>query len=538
MAREDFPIEEALVEQFIEINQKQWPEVTHNGSYIYLNFSMVRMQAAWIVPKLVYAKGLEAATGAKPVAITWRDNALLSKFISSYGIEHISLHHMMKKNPAALVKSLLKTLGFMLADGSGEGLKKMKVCGIAAGKSLYEDIIRTSNLSTIKSARNKICLKKMFHILWMLYSLDSYVTKHPVQACIADDIAYHEGLILKLMKKRGGAIFASNYQQEREVLIDENGSIETIAAFSRKYYAKLVDSLGEDAVKFSEKHLEERFQGKNGRTIDRGAFANKKVITREELMEMYHLDSKKKNVVIMAHTFSDAVFNYGELYFRDYYDWLEKTLEIASHVTKVNWILKPHPTRSAYNEAVDSIEKMYERYKKDNIALLADEISAESILHFADVQVTIGGNSGGEFSCFGIPTIIVGKPYYSGFGYTIEPESFEDYQKCLEHADEIKPLTEEQMITAKKLFYLRNSDQPTEGLFLYKDEFGNLINSEYQKMLEEIALQYFAGNEGTKDYNDAILGKISEYMKRNDLKESQYFTRAYMRGSELAKNEK
>lgn len=534
MAREDFPIDESLVEKFIEVNKKKWAEVKHNQEYIYLNFSMVRMQAAWIVPKLVYAKGLEESTGAKPIAFTWRDNDLLTKFIESYGIEHIALHNIMKKNFGAIVKAIFRTLGFMLFDGTGEGLKKMKVCNIAAGKSLYEDIIRTSNLSTIKSARNKICLKKMFHILWMLYSLDAYVTKHPAKVCVADDIAYHEGLILKLMKKKGAAIFASNYQQEREVLIDANDGIETIATFSRKLYAKMVDGLDESAVAFSEKHLEERFKGKNGRTIDRGAFANKKVITRDDLIEMYHLDPNKKNVVIMAHTFSDAVFNYGELYFRDYYDWLEKTLELASQIKSVNWVLKPHPTRSAYNEAVDSIEKMFERYKQDNMAFLADEISAESIINFADVQVTIGGNSGGEFSCFGIPTIIVGKPYYSGFGYTTEPESFEAYKKCLENASEIPKLTEDQIIMAKKLFYLRNADQPADGLFLYKDAFGTLVNSEYQKMLEEYALQYFVSNEGTQKYNDEILNKICAYVEQNDMKETQYYSRAFERGSALS----
>ena len=91
-------------------------------------------------------------------------------------------------------------------------------------------------------------------------------------------------------------------------------------------------------------------------------FTGKKVFTREELQKKLGLDDKKKNVVIMAHTFTDAVFNYGNYYYRDYYDWTEKTLKIASKVKDVNWILKPHPTRAAYNESKDSIENMFKKY--------------------------------------------------------------------------------------------------------------------------------------------------------------------------------
>ena len=525
MTKEDFPIDEQLVEEFVKINTPKWNKSEGNHC-IYLNFSMVRMQVAWIVPKIIYAKGLADKYHARVIVLTWRDNPLLTKFIESFGVEHISLHSIMNKNYFNAFKSGLLTLNFMTFKGSGEALKKLEICGIKAGKSLYEDILRTSNLSTIKSARNKICFKKMVHIFWMLYALNGYTKKNKPLICVADDIAYHEGLILKLMHSKGAKIYQSNYQQEREVLIDNNQNIETIASFSHKCYTEMVKSLDNDCIKWSEEYLSERFKGKNGRAIDRGAFANKKVLSKDDAIKEYSLDPNKKTVVIMAHTFSDAVYNYGELYFRDYYDWLEQTLKIASTVNNVNWVLKPHPTRVSYNESVDSIEKMFDKYKTDNMHFLSDDVSAESIINFADAQITIGGNSGGEFSCFGIPTVIVGKPYYHGFGYTIEPATFEDYKDCLSHLDAVKPLTDEQIVTAKKLFYLRNNESLAQGLYLYKDEFSDLINTNYKRMFEEIPLQYFAGNQGTEVYNNDVLQKVTDYFKNNDLKTTSYYTKA------------
>lgn len=531
--KEDFPIEYKVVDNFIKVNKKQWKNIETNDKYIYLNFSMVRMQAAWIIPKLIYAKGMQEATNAKVIVLTWRANEEVSKLIESYGFCHVPLHEIMFKNLFALVKSGLKTAGFLLFKGSGNELKRIEICNTKAGKSLYEDIIRTSSLSTIKSARNKTCIKKMIHLFWMAYALDSYVSKRKPILSIADDIAYHEGLIHRIMKKHGARVYQSNYQQERLVNIDENDNIETIAEFSHKFYVEEVKKLDDSCIKWSEDYLQERFKGNNGRAIDRGAFANKKVLSRNDFYNEYKLDPSKKTVVIMSHTFSDAVYNYGELYFRDYYDWLEKTLQLAGKIDTVNWVLKPHPTRASYNESVDSIELMFEKYKKSHMAFLDDSVSAESIINFADAQVTIGGNSGGEFSCFGIPTVIVGKPYYRGFGYTIEPKTYKEYAKVLEKMNKIKPLSDEQIVMAKKLFYLRNNESINQGLFLYKDEFGELVNKNYKAMFEKIALQYFAGNEGTEGYNTDILNKILEYGKNNKFTETEYFMRGFMRGKNL-----
>lgn len=115
-------------------------------------------------------------------------------------------------------------------------------------------------------------------------------------------------------------------------------------AMSNEKYKEEIKTISYDKIDEAEKLITDRFSGANGREIDRGAFAGKTVLTRDELIERIGLDGNKKTVVIMAHTFTDAVFNYGTYYFRDYYDWLEQTLKIAKNVYTVNWILKPHPT--------------------------------------------------------------------------------------------------------------------------------------------------------------------------------------------------
>lgn len=518
---EEFPIDENVIQEFINRNNKNWEEKENNG-YIYINFSMVRMQTAWIVPKLLYAKGLEEVSGAKPIVITWRENELLSKFFSSFKIEHIAIEELNRKNLLGLIKAGFCVLGILLKGGDGNTIKNLQMDGRNIGYNLYEDILRTSSLSTLKSCRNKIALKKILHILWSYDSLKKQCKKLPIRYAVTDDMAYHEGVFIKLFSSLGAEIYECNNYVTTKVEFDDQDNIKRFPLILRNQFVKEMDTLDDSTISWTDNYLKERFQGKNGRAIDRIAFADKKVLSGIEITKELGIDSSKKNVVIMAHTFTDAVYNYGTYYFRDYYDWVEKTLQFASEITNVNWILKPHPTRRSYNETEDSIEAMFERNKKPHMHILSDDISGETIKEFADVILTIGGNAGLEFSCLGIPSIIVGKPLYSGWGITIEPATLEEYRNTLKNADQIQRLNDDQIKTAKKLFYLQNSNG-YYGKLSYHDYFSDSLNQEYQKMINKMAHQYFKNNEGTEEYNTNILKWIMSYMDEHSLKDTIYY---------------
>lgn len=528
---ENFPISNEIVNQFVIANSEQWKKQTNGKDIIIANFSMVRLQVAWILPKLIYARGMADATNAQVYVFTWRQNEELTQIIHSFGFEHIVIDEFIKHHFTSMMKSILETAGFMLTDGTGEGLKAWKTKGLTVGQSLYEDILRTSSLSTIKSARKKVVLKKMIHVLSYFYALDFFCKNKKICGALIDDIAYHEGSVIKLIaSKKCPVIMQMNNYEKRKIIMNPADRPQTFSTFLKEYIDQKIDDIDKDtAVEWTDHFLQERFQGKNGRVIDRGAFVNKKVLTKEDFAQQFGIDTTKKTIVIMAHTFTDAVFNYGDYYFRDYYDWMEKTLQIAAGVENVNWILKPHPTRHSYNESIDSIELMFERICKDktHMYLLPDDISGESIINIADAQVTIGGNSGGEYACFGIPTVIIGKPYYSGYGYTIEPATFEEYVDCLSDISNIERLTEKQIEKAKVVFYIRNSNEMNHHFYKYQDEFANEVNQQYNQMINEMAMAYFNSNDGTQTFNDSILKNVTEYFRTHDMHECDYYITGY-----------
>lgn len=196
-----------------------------------------------------------------------------------------------------------------------------------------------------------------------MYALNSFIKKHPLEYAVMDDFAYHEGAFIKLFRERGAKVLACSNAGHETLHYDNDGEIIGRMAMYNARYKEKIKTITDDKIAEADKLIADRFSGANGREIDRGAFAGKKVLTKDEFAAKLGLDLSKKTVIIMAHTFTDAVFNYGTYYFRDYYDWLEQILKIAREVKDVNWVLKPHPTRHAYNESADSIEDMFARYK-------------------------------------------------------------------------------------------------------------------------------------------------------------------------------
>jgi len=531
MRQEVFQIDEKKLEGLIQCVSKFPSKGSSDNGYIYINLSMVRLQTVWYLPKLIYALGMSNVTCNKIKVIMWRRNKLFEKLISSMGMEQLCLEEMTRKNIFSAVIAFIYTVQLCVIKGTGRDLQKFRKDSIPIGMALYEDIIRTSKLSTIKSTRNITCIKKVFHLLWMIFSLDKYLNKNTPKCAIIDDLAYHEAAVAALFYKKGAKVV--NVSPASEELIDFDEKFRTIRRGEKaNQKVRTMINLGM-APDLSEvdNYFERLFQGDAGKILDRGAFKGKKAYKREEIIELYKLDPQKKVVVIMAHTFSDAVFNYGVLYFRDYYDWLEYTLKTVRAIKNVNWVLKPHPTRKAYHEDSDSIEKMYEKYKAENTRFLDDSISMESIKELADVIVTIGGNAGGEVACFGVPSIIVGTPYYKGFGYTIEPKNKQQYEEVLRKIDCIKPLTKKQIHTAKLVYYYGKIYDDAELSF--RDGFAKLLNELYKKMLDAIVLEYFENDNMTKKYNDIITEKATEYINRNGIINCEYYMRGKKRGVEI-----
>ena len=222
------------------------------------------------------------------------------------------------------------------------------------------------------------------------------------------------------------------------------------------------------------------------------AFAGKKDITLEELKKEMGLKPQYKNVIIMCHCFSDNAHSCDELIFNDYYVWLEETLKIVRNLKNANWIIRAHPSRRLYGES-DEVQKLFEKYKSDYMFYFPEEYSGELVKELADVIVTVQGTAGYEYTCFGIPVVLTGKSFYSGYGYTVDMRTKEEYIDTLCNIQKLGKLNTKQINMAREIYYYR------EGLFEVKEPFDKLFYNNYQGFLKERDMEKW-NNRMVSDY--------------------------------------
>jgi hypothetical protein len=121
----------------------------------------------------------------------------------------------------------------------------------------------------------------------------------------------------------------------------------------------------------------------------------------------------------------------------------------------VNWLVKPHPNdeiNKVITSTISEVKKICSNH--DHVKIFPDDIAVGSIPKIIDVAVTQCGSASSEYPCFGIPTIIAGETICSGFGFTIEPQSKEEYFFQLKNMKKLEKLNNNQIELAKIFLFI------------------------------------------------------------------------------------
>ena len=154
---------------------------------------------------------------------------------------------------------------------------------------------------------------------------------------------------------------------------------------------------------------------------------------------------------------TDGVFDGTWSLFRDRLTWLRESLLEIKKINIMNWLVKPHPNDEINNVITSTLsecEKICSNH--DHVKIFPDDVAIGSIPKIIDVAVTQCGSAASEYPCFGIPTIIAGEIYCSGLGYTIEPQSKEEYFFQLQNAKKLEKLNNHQIELAKTYIFIQH----------------------------------------------------------------------------------
>lgn len=192
--------------------------------------------------------------------------------------------------------------------------------------------------------------------------------------------------------------------------------------------------------------------------------AGKKVLTRDEVVEVLGLDPAKKTAVIFTHILYDATFFYGDSLFDDYQHWLIETVRSAIRNPALNWVIKVHPVnvwRSKMDGApleqleLNALNAEFGKLPNHIRIMPADtQVNTISLYKVLDYGVTVRGTVGMELPCLGVPVITAGTGRYSGHGFTLDPEDRHAYACVLEELHAVDRLSEEEITAARRYYYV------------------------------------------------------------------------------------
>lgn len=449
-----------LEKQFITHNKSLWIKykiIDHqepqNNDYILV------LPEGHIINSLKNATFAAIACNAKPLKILF----LLPRQSSDLNIEVLkSFPHanFVYENSIRYYFSLLfhafSVLKTFRRIKTPDDLLSLQVDGIPVGDLIYDQVLM-EGYATLNSIDKRV-LKSLLKFYYYRHIINDLTCKYNISMAV---IGHHVGV-------QGGTYYRYLVNKDTEVFRNagtgslmlhklksvEDGYLEIFTP-EKKYFQKMLKER-ENLLHLADKCFSDRFNDNTrdlGDLLENLAFKTTKhvFLDRKEFCSAHQLDHNKKNIFVMLHAFNDYPHNYGWIIYKDFYEWFIETLKIAELNKNVNWIFKEHPYSKYYRTKDLDINDLFKKVTLDHILFLNSEanFNAKSLLSLSDAVVTCIGTAGMEYSAAGIPCVLAGRSAYSGFGFTYEPQTEEEYKDILMNIQSLQKINGDQIQRAK-----------------------------------------------------------------------------------------
>jgi hypothetical protein len=176
---------------------------------------------------------------------------------------------------------------------------------------------------------------------------------------------------------------------------------------------------------------------------------------KNSLCEKLNWDINKPIVVLFASDLTDGVFKCNWKIFKDNLTGIRETINIIKEIKDINWLIKPHPNDiklkiiTTTEKEVLNLSSEYEHLK-----LFPKNFGNGPLPKIISAAVSMSGSAGFEYPALGVPSIISTGTIYTGYGFTYEGNTINEFKKILKNADKLTPLSIEQITKAKTFIYI------------------------------------------------------------------------------------
>jgi len=328
---------------------------------------------------------------------------------------------------------------------------------IELGEYIYDEFLRSQKIGTLDKVNFKYLLF-MYRGVYAYFRFVKLLKEIKPSYLVSSEISYLHSIFMKAslsLEKKPIVYVAVNYLSYDRFCISKVNlykdiSFKNITVFTTDMYKKVIQHYKKDIlINFYNQKYASDTTGNMLSLIDDKKYDNNIIINNNLFINKYKFNNNYKNIFVYAHALVDGIRSYENIIFKDYYVWLEETLEILTKVLNINIFVKQHPNEERYqckHRTNDILVKF------NNIHIISYKLEDSILSEYADVIITSTGTIGIEAPCLGIPVITAAKPPYAGLETITVCKSYNEYKNTLYNISNIEKLDDETIERAKIQF--------------------------------------------------------------------------------------
>lgn len=508
--------------EFASVNREYWDDKPNKTDQIIL------IETTNYIPKvnhqaIVVGKYIAEHLGKGGIELI--DNSYhergRKKILKSYNINNISNIKLRYFHTKSIIQSIAKTIEIYYNITSRDDIIDVEYNGERIGDLIYNEYLAKEGKPTIKTKNWKL-IKHIFHAFLFANYYDEKTSRTDVQHTIISNNYYYlrVGMLRRMSRKNDVDVHMVDESNDKKTQIKRDEKYSQYEDHFLKPDKNLFKTVFQNSRKLATT-LATEYMDKKASQLKPQDLND---VNATNTYDNYPIDipDHRSAVAIMPHVLTDAVHSDKEMIFPDYYTWLKETLKIVDTIDETDWIIKPHPHRTIENYGYNyepQTEDLFDEYVSDSsthVHLINPRVNSLKIANHVTGVVTVRGTVGLEFGCLGIPTIVAGPGPYSGFGFTHEPTTKNEYEELLNNIDSLDLLTGTQVDRAKTLLFVRSTLSTVPSNIIEKEtsRLDIVLNPSiskdeiWQKLSQSMDLKHHTENR----YNDPLYESVSNYM--------------------------
>jgi hypothetical protein len=265
-------------------------------------------------------------------------------------------------------------------------------------------------------------------------ALEWMQTKKPDVVLIPNGLILEMGIVFRVARYLNINAVTYEFNDQREqIWLAQNSSImqqDTDYIVNARCHLPMTDEMFERVADLENARRGARVWGKSKRlwqyVSSQGA---------QETRKLLNLDDRPV-VMLAANVLGDSLTLGRDIFAASMTEWITKTVQYFAKRTDVQMVIRVHPGEKLVPQAKSMgtvvREALPEIPSHIHVIGALDKINTYDLIEIADVGLAYTTTVGLETAMNGRPVISCGKTHYRGRGFTLDPNSWDEYYATLE----------------------------------------------------------------------------------------------------------